>query len=762
MRKKIRILWLLNHTTLRRFEISQFQALGIDEFFLPKSFPYDEGNLSASIDKSYDSALTIPKDELEILNNQNWYASPSKEAWHIANQYFDIAVIGFFPQQISSSSKNFKGSIVLRVFGLAKGYSYTQILSDELGLTILNKLRVLGERFWFGAGYEHLKDEEGQLFKQRNCFLPVGLEGQFQPEMWNGGDRSVFFVCPRIETSPYFKSIYKRFIRDFSDFAYKIGGAQAIHVSDSNVLGFVPLKEHERNMREMRVMFYHSTEPNHIHYHPFEAIRAGMPLVFMAGGMLDRFGGKCLPGRCKNIKEAKQKIKRIMEDDWTLIDEIRNSQVCLLEPMMPENCSESWRSSFKRIIDSLEKSKAEPSRISKTKIRIAVIVPVGYRGGSLRGAKVLAQAIELGSQQAGEEVEVVFGHLDDPECYSEDEFSDLPSTIKLRSYKWKILDRNEAYRAMVYAGLERSMESAGYLVPEDNFKQFTDCDLWVIVSDRLEHPLLPMRPYVLMVYDYLQRYEKLLPHVINQLFISAAHSAERIIVTTEFTRADAIQFAGMPANKVSKLPMLAPLFTAKKPIQVDINDGGAFFLWTTNLASHKNHEKALEALKLYYEVYAGILECRVTGVGTKVLFKSDLEHLKKLKNIRKSSPILKRRLKLSGELSDQAYQAMLSDAQFLWHAGRIDNGTFSVIEAAQLGVPSLSSYYPAMREIDRQFSLNLQWMDAHDPDNMARQLKYMEQEAEILRTQLPSSETLAEQTVGKLAQAYWETIKECL
>ena len=57
-------------------------------------------------------------------------------------------------------------------------------------------------------------------------------------------------------------------------------------------------------------MYYHSTEPDHIHYHPFEAVRAGMPLVFMAGGMLDRLGGIDLPGRSKPPKEARQKIER--------------------------------------------------------------------------------------------------------------------------------------------------------------------------------------------------------------------------------------------------------------------------------------------------------------------------------------------------------------------------------------------------------------------------------------------------------------------
>ena len=76
----------------------------------------------------------------------------------------------------------------------------------------------------------------------------------------------------------------------FSCFDYTIGGAQPVQVNDKNVIGFVTREQHEFNMRQHRVMYYHSAEPNHIHYHPFEAVRAGMPLVFMADGMLDSMG----------------------------------------------------------------------------------------------------------------------------------------------------------------------------------------------------------------------------------------------------------------------------------------------------------------------------------------------------------------------------------------------------------------------------------------------------------------------------------------
>jgi hypothetical protein len=216
--KTVRVLWLMNHATLRRFEVGQLRALGITEIYCPKSFPYDEGNLSASVDDALDASLSIARDELEILNRQNWYESPSEDAWRVANRCFDIAITGFFPRQIASCATHFEGSLVMRAFGLARGHSYTQILGNELGPFFLEKLQRMGDRFWFGAGYEHLKDEEGDFLRKRNCFLPVGLEGEPTPELWRGTDKRVFFVCPRIETSPYFKRIYQAFKIDFAGF----------------------------------------------------------------------------------------------------------------------------------------------------------------------------------------------------------------------------------------------------------------------------------------------------------------------------------------------------------------------------------------------------------------------------------------------------------------------------------------------------------------------------------------------------------------
>jgi glycosyltransferase involved in cell wall biosynthesis len=756
-----RILWLLNQTTLRRFELVQFESLGINEVFTPKRFQYDEGNLSADVNYSLDARLTISQGELKILNEQDWYSSATAQAWEIANRHFDVAVIGFFPEQLKSAVRHFKGAIVLRAFGLSGGYSYSQLIYQFGGERLVRDIKALGRRFWFGAAYQHLYQVESRFLRDRNCFLPVGLAVRNTSADWTGTRQRILFICPRIGSSPYYEKVYKDFLKAFFEFPYTIGGAQPVAVEDPNVIGFVSRDDHERHMREHRVMFYHSQEKNHIHYHPFEAVAAGMPLVFMAGGMLDNLGGASLPGRCESVDEARNKIKRILAGDEQLIRSIRSSQVILLDAVKAENCAPVWQSSFQRVLTELEQVRAEVVlRPMSPPSKVAVILPVAYKGGTLRGAELIAEAIQVGSREAGEPAEVVFAHLDVGD-YSENDFADLPSGIKRRPFISREVDAAEARRAMRYAGHDDwEPSSERYLILDDGIRQFVDCDLWLILSDRLYPSILPLRPIALMVNDYLQRYVPILTKGADQTFIDAARIVERVFVTTDFTRQDALQYGGVSPQKLVKLPMLIPRFHQERR-DADTAEPD-YFIWATNAAPHKNRQNAFRALDIYYGELGGGLRCVITGVNTDTFLSSSIPDLRPEMAGLKSNKRVLRRLTFSGYLTDDGYRRLLSGAAFLWHPARIDNDTFSVIEAASLGVPALSSDYPAMREINEQFRLGLSWMDADAPRSMAKALKEMECHWKALRKKLPTPEELASQDVKRLAGGYWKAIRECL
>ncbi len=735
------------------------KSVGVGEIYLPKIYPSDISFRSASVDFSEDASLTVPLDVLERLNCVNWYESACSEDWELASKYFDVCFFILHDVAVLRSAVDkFEGIMLWRAYGLDESLTYAKVLSRWGGKRWLQKL---GSRFFFAQAYTHLKDVEPHFLSDRALYLPLGLSSVELNDEWRGGEKRILFVCPDIAFNPYYARVYKDFISVFGAFPYAIGGVQPLEVEDPNVIGYVSAEEHARNMKEMRLMFYHSQEKYHIHYHPFEAVRSGMPLIFMAGGMLDRLGGEGLPGRCRTVEEAREKVKRLLDGDSVFIEEVRAAQTVLLDAMRPSKLQADWHLGLRRIKDEMVSCRQEEKRrVSKTK-RIAVVLPVAYRGGSLRGAKLLAEAIRHGSAQAGEPADVVFAHLDSEGDYSEDDFSDLHPAIKRRTFKWKYLTAGEARRAMRYAGCDDWEPVAErYSVIEDDIKQLLDCDVWLILSDRLTSPLLPLRPIVLMVYDYIQRYVPIVNGVAGQSFLEAARAAERVLVTTEFTYQDTVQYGGVKPSKIIKLPMLSPNFSAHR--LGTSSEKPDYFIWTTNAAPHKNHVKALQALRIYYQQLDGILHCKITGVGTHQLLKAPPSHLQATSAALEDNKALTERLTWCGNLSNAEYQCLLSGAAFLWHPGSIDNGTFSVIEAASLGVPSLSSDYPAMREIDGQFTLGLAWMDASDALAMARALKEMELTYQVRREVLPTATTLASQDVHQLSGEYWKAVRECL
>ena len=764
-RNNPRVMWLLNHGAARQFEIPMLKSLGIREIFLPKIVPADHNFRSASVDFSEDENLTIPADHLAVLNGADWYRGPGADAWKIANMYFDVAFfIVHRVEMLASVARHFSGAAIWRAYGLDASMSYSRILDLTKNGGGWRDLRRMGNRFWFAQAYPHLSGIERPALKQRAIFLPAGLSDAGPATIWSGERKSLFFICPEIGSNPYYRKVYDDFRAAFSEFDFAVGGSQPIAVEDERVLGFVPAEQHQRNMREFRVMFYHSSEPNHVHYHPFEAVRAGMPLVFMAGGLLDHLGGTGLPGRCTSIAEARDKIRRILRDDWKLIDHIRATQPRLLEAMRPEACRPAWVDNFGKILAELEVSRrARPKAVTRKRKRIAVILPVEYRGGTLRAAKLLAIALHEGSRRRKEDVEVVFAHVDDPASYSKTDFEDLPPTIIRRPYLWTVLDGPRARRAMTYAGFAAwQPASKNYNLPDDGMRQFLDCDLWVVISDRLLLPLLPIRPYILLVYDYLQRYLPHGPSLPEHSFLAAARLAERVLVTTRFTEGDALQYAGIDPERVFHVPMLAPQFEAVEDLPTSAQSA-PYFIWPTNAAVHKNHVNSFRALRIYWEELGGSLDCHITGVNTADLLDEDEGRLASLLgNSAQDIAARRARIRLRGELSDASYQRELAGARFLWHPAQIDNGTFSVVDAAHLRIPSLSSDYPPMHEIDNQFELGLAWTPSDDPRRMARALKWMEDHVEERRLLLPSKQSLEKQNVDAFADQYWTVVRECL
>ena len=78
-------------------------------------------------------------------------------------------------------------------------------------------------------------------------------------------------------------------------------------------------------MSECKLMYYHSTEPRHLHYHPIEALIIGLPVLFHKESLLNSFLMNS-PGKCNDINEVHAKIDRILNNDVAFINKIKKEQ----------------------------------------------------------------------------------------------------------------------------------------------------------------------------------------------------------------------------------------------------------------------------------------------------------------------------------------------------------------------------------------------------------------------------------------------------
>jgi glycosyltransferase involved in cell wall biosynthesis len=244
---------------------------------------------------------------------------------------------------------HFKGRILVRVFGREAPHNYTEYLGQLGQGGFWKRVWQIQNRFWFTPSYDSITDIEGKLLRDRAVSLPLALPDRIlrSPHRWQGTDRRILFICPRIGSAPeYYGRIYQDFKEHLGHLPHIVGGHQPVPVDDPAVMGFVSDEEMQRWFRDLRVMFYHSREPRHLHYHPLEAVAYGMPLIYMKGGLVEAYMGKDKPGACDTYAEAEEKLRRILDGDEDFVRSVIESQSPLLDTFRPDYVRRMWEERF--------------------------------------------------------------------------------------------------------------------------------------------------------------------------------------------------------------------------------------------------------------------------------------------------------------------------------------------------------------------------------------------------------------------------------
>lgn len=770
MEKRKRIFWLFNHTSLRKTQVPMLIEMGY-EVYCPKICSCEWGDYSSSVSYEFDNSLSLSLEFLEELNKTDFYSDLSTNKIKMIDDNFDIIFCIAIPQIIEKLIKFFHGKVIVQGFGLGGELSYTELIAfSNIGISRLNILSMIKHKscgFLLALSYKNLQEIESDLLYNRSVYLPIGIKNASAQHKWIGGDSKILFISPKIKTNSYYNNVYKNFCDNFGDLPHIIGGAQLQDVpEDKTVKGFLPDDEYVYNMTHLAAMFYHSQEPRHIHYHPLEAVKWGMPLIFMAGGMLDQLGGKNLPGRAVSIAEARRKLKKLLAGDKSFIKKVTESQEILLRPFTEEYCRLFWEEGMKRI----EAAATTPKE--KRKKRIAVILPAPYIGGvydyAIRFCLNLQERILAHKANA----EVVFAYPKNEIYEKKDYFALLrKKNIHIREFTVETKGRRYIDDALELAGYQPKLNKLPFPdkadVLRDGMKDFGDCDYAFFMSDAVGgNPLFFLCPYTMVVHDYIQRY---VPKAVSQEADSVKcynqQQAMSVFVTSEPTRQDAINHGCIePDRVVLTLPLLA---FPDVPKTSDKNNENPYFIWSTNVAPHKNHMEALEALEAYYQ-QGGKIKCVITGVNTQYFQPNTpldnapvlKAYVEEIQHIIEKSDYLQENLIIKGNMIKKTYEQWLCGACFVFHPGYGDNGNFTVTDAAALGVPAVASDYPAMRYLADFAGIIVKYFNPFDVDDIVGRLFEMEQGYREYANMLPSREMLEKKTFSYQAEQLYQLIKE--
>jgi len=495
-----RVLWLLNHTTLRNFEVPLLQELGF-EVFTPKYFPGTPENGSASVDYKWDDSLTISKKNLDTLNNYDFYGNIfnirdkfSIEIRSIINNNFDIAICAYMFPMLDNLITCFNGKIIIRAFGLtSEDWNYFNYAIKIGGTGFLRRISAIEDRVFFGPAYENLKEIEPPFFQQRSIYLPLGLSQAVMSRegAWVGGRRQVLFVCPNIEVFEESKAIYKNFKRHFGDLPHLIAGSQSKPVdSDPRVTGRLSAGDYDAAYEQSAVMFYHSRLSRHLHFHPLEAIAYGMPLIFMKQGMLGHLGGANLPGASETFGEARMKVMRLLNGDEKFSRIVRETQTVLLEKFRKDYCFKIWRKA-------LEGGIFDRPISSRSEKKIAYIVLHGIDDGALEALCALIRKLKR------ENIDKRYFY-DYTLCvplreYQLEQLRHKFSDIKIRSYSDKLINSSDVLRAQELAGVRKHPFSLEQCICNDGMSKLMDFDMWIVSANAgTPYPIAPLKPYLLI------------------------------------------------------------------------------------------------------------------------------------------------------------------------------------------------------------------------------------------------------------------------
>lgn len=322
-KKNMNILYILGHKTLIDFEVPILIKNDYGVLIAKKYDSLSVGNTLHLNSSVYDYSLNIGKINIDILNNIDWYSNKciSQEIIDILNFNFKYIILTLLTSGdlLTQLCSKFNGFIYYRFFGRESEFRYNNLCITHPKIKYIFSYP---EIYKFEQSFDN-------FFNENNSYIiPLGVPDNIfkYKNTYNPIINKVCFICSKINICPYYTNIYKNFITNFKDkYDYVLLGKDNEALNDNNKLNNLNDENYYKKISECKLMYYHSTEPRHLHYHPLEGIVIGIPIIFYNESLLSSYLNNS-PGKCNNINEVYNKIDKILNNDIEFINSIINEQ----------------------------------------------------------------------------------------------------------------------------------------------------------------------------------------------------------------------------------------------------------------------------------------------------------------------------------------------------------------------------------------------------------------------------------------------------
>ena len=298
-RREPLMLYCSSHRTLATEEIPLYLEAGIRIAPLLVDMwtrTVDRGLVDQLCD-DWQASVDVPLEVLEQLQTANFFGpsedpdSPAvsrfggltPEQMQLLDEHVDAIYVTVYPVAAAALLRWFKGVVIFRAFGHGLLNSYSKIL------------RYYGELvapFGYHANYvwcplmSSLRWAEEPAVASNEIMLGHFVSSSRLQARWTGAASQPYVVetIPRITKQAHYRGVYRQYVRSFGSLPLKIVGDNPRDggpaIQDERIMGSLSDREYHEAICAGRLSIYQGESPFHLHYHPIEFMRMGVPVLF--------------------------------------------------------------------------------------------------------------------------------------------------------------------------------------------------------------------------------------------------------------------------------------------------------------------------------------------------------------------------------------------------------------------------------------------------------------------------------------------------